>query len=84
MTGPRAAFYQGEAFKAFRAVLARFEPDRPERLTSSYFSALDPEQLLYEEIERLWASIDADDDWAPFHAKLSAIRAAGAAWDLGG
>ena len=47
------------------------------------FAAAEPEELLYDEIETLWAAIADQDDWAPFHAKLARIEAARQAWGLG-
>ena len=73
LAGPRAGLYQGEAFGTFRAALAGREPDRPERLADDYFAAADPEELLYPEIEALWAPIANDDDWGPFNAKLERL-----------
>ena len=32
-----------------------------------------------EEVEAIWAAIDREDDWAPLHAKLAAVRQMGAA-----
>lgn len=31
--------------------------------------------LVIDEVERIWSSIDATDDWAAFHAKVADIRA---------
>ncbi|HTX48742.1 MAG TPA: YdiU family protein [Caulobacteraceae bacterium] len=78
--GPRAAHYQGEHALVFRSRLAAYEPDRPERLLAPYFSQPDPEELLYDEIEALWAAIAAADDWGPFQAKLARIEVARQAW----
>lgn len=36
--------------------------------------------MLIGEVETLWTSIDADDDWAPLHAKLARLEAARVAW----
>jgi len=80
LAGPRAAHYGGEAFMAFRALLAERETDRPERLASPYFAAEAPEELLYDEIEAIWAAIAERDDWRPFERKLAAIEAARLAW----
>jgi uncharacterized protein YdiU (UPF0061 family) len=80
--GPRAGLYGGEAFADFQARLAAYEPDRPERLASPYFAQAEPEELLYDEIERIWAAIAEHDDWAPFEAKLARIETARQAWDL--
>ncbi|HZZ36141.1 MAG TPA: YdiU family protein [Caulobacteraceae bacterium] len=82
LAGPRAAHYGGEAFTAFREKLAAFEPDRPVRLASAYFQRTEPEELLYDQIEALWAAIAEHDDWSPFNAKLDAIETARLAWDL--
>jgi len=82
MSGVRAACYGGEAFLEFRAHLATYEPDRPKRLEAAWFARPEPEELLYDEIETLWAAIAERDDWAPFEAKLAAIEAARTAWGL--
>ena len=76
MKGPRADLYGNEAFKAFRAALTGFEPDRPERLGAEYFAGPEPVELLYDQIETLWAAIADRDDWAPFEAKLAQIAQA--------
>ena len=73
LAGPRAALYGGEAFIAFRARLAGYSPARSAALADPYFGGSEPEELLYDEIEALWAAIDERDDWAPFNAKLERI-----------
>ena len=83
LAGPRAALYGQEAFLDFRRKLADFEPDRPERLESPVFKALEPEELLIDEVEALWAPIAEADDWSPLHAKLRRIEAARVAYALG-
>ncbi|ODT85999.1 protein adenylyltransferase SelO [Phenylobacterium sp. SCN 70-31] len=83
MSGPRAAVYGEEAFAAFRTGLADYEPERPERLGHPYFAGLEPEELLYDQIEALWAPIAATDDWDAFHEKLARIEIARVAWGLG-
>jgi uncharacterized protein YdiU (UPF0061 family) len=82
LKGPRAALYGGEAFIEFRRRLSDYAPDRPERLAHPMFAAPEPEELIYDEIETLWAAIAEHDDWAPFAAKLERIEAARLAWDL--
>jgi uncharacterized protein YdiU (UPF0061 family) len=73
--GPRAALYGSEvlaeSFPAFEAALAGYDPDRPERLDAAYFARSEPEELLYDEIEAIWAAIAEGDDWSPFHAKIA-------------
>ncbi len=76
LSGPRAALYRTEAFIDFRRQLAAFTPERPERLAAAYFAKPEPQELLYDEIEAIWAAIADRDDWAPFNAKLAALEAA--------
>lgn len=75
LSGPRAKAWQGEAFDAFRFALFEHEPDRPERLEHPAFSAPDPEEMLIDEVEAIWAAIDSADDWSPLHHKLSRLEA---------
>jgi uncharacterized protein YdiU (UPF0061 family) len=82
LNGRRGALYQGEAAKAFRAALKGYEPDTPGRLTQAYFNRPEPEELLYDEIEAIWAPIAAQDDWSLFEAKLERIAEARGAWGL--
>jgi serine/tyrosine/threonine adenylyltransferase len=42
-----------------------------------YWSQGEPCSMHIEEVEAIWAAIAGDDDWAPLHAKLAAIRAMG-------
>ena len=83
LAGPRADLYGEEAFLNFRRKLADFEPDRPERLESPVFNDLQPEELLIDEVEALWAPIAEADDWSPLEAKLRRIEAARVAYALG-
>ena len=82
--GPRGRLYQGEAFDAFRFALFEHEPDRPERLEHPMFAAPEPEEMLIDEVEAIWAAIEAGDDWRPFHAKLERLVQAREAWGLAG
>jgi len=79
LQGPRGKLYQGEAFDAFRFALFEHAPDRPERLEAPMFTATDPEEMLIDEVERIWAAIEADDDWRPLEAKIRRLRQTGQA-----
>jgi hypothetical protein len=46
------------------------------------FAAAEPEEMLIEEVETLWADIAADDDWSAFEAKLARLETARQAWDF--
>ncbi len=82
MTGPRAKVYEHPAFVLLRSAWSGHEPDRPERLEAAYFGRPEPQELLYDEIERLWSAIAERDDWAPLNNKLAAIDEARRAWGL--
>ncbi len=82
MNGARGALYGGEQAQAFRELMAGYEADMPGRLTQPYFSRPEPEELLYDEIEAIWAPIAAEDDWSLFEAKLARIGEARQAWGL--
>jgi uncharacterized protein YdiU (UPF0061 family) len=84
LQGPRADLYLGEAALEFRKRLAEFAPDRPERLADPYFARPEPETLLYDQIEALWAPIAEADDWSLFASKLEAIETARRAYRLEG
>ncbi|HEX6858889.1 MAG TPA: YdiU family protein [Caulobacteraceae bacterium] len=78
--GPRAALYENAEFRAFRGHLAAYEPDRPERLSDPYFARPEPEEMLIDEVETLWAAIAEHDDWSPLDEKLERIEVARAAY----
>lgn len=80
--GTRAGVWRGPAFDTFHAALAAYAPDRPERLRAAYFRRAEPEELLWEEIEALWAAIAERDDWTPLADKLDRIGAARDAWAI--
>ncbi|QBX37466.1 YdiU family protein [Brevundimonas sp. S30B] len=83
LSGPRGKVWQGEAFDAFRFALSEHEPDRPERLEHPVFARPEPEEMLIDEVEAIWAAIDSDDDWSAFGAKLESLEATRAAYGLG-
>jgi len=80
MSGPRSTLYGGEACMVFRAILGQYDPQRGERLAHVYFAHPEPEELLYDEIEVIWADIAERDDWRGFEAKLARIETARVAW----
>ena len=47
------------------------------------FQRPEPEELIIEEVEALWAPIAESDDWEPLTDKLERIEAARAAYALG-
>ena len=83
MKGVRGALYAGDDFGEFRKLLSLRNPDRPERLANPVFARAEPEEMLIDEVEAIWAPIDQADDWSPFNAKLARIEAAGAAYGPG-
>lgn len=82
LCGVRGGLYAEPAFAEFRSRIADYAPAQAERLDHLYFAQPEPEELLYPEIEAIWAPIAASDDWSAFHAKLRRIEAARQAWGL--
>ncbi|MBS0334604.1 MAG: YdiU family protein [Proteobacteria bacterium] len=82
LSGPRGDIYARDVFADFRARLTGFAAERPERLADPYFARPEPEELLYDQIEALWAPITDADDWSAFQAKLAGIERARRAWGL--
>jgi uncharacterized protein YdiU (UPF0061 family) len=74
MAGPRAGLYATEPFAEFRRLISAYEPVQPERLAAGYFQNPDPEEMLIEEVEALWAPIAETDDWSPLRAKLARLE----------
>ncbi len=66
----------GAPFDEARARLRGYAP-RKDR-SHPYWSG-EPCSMLIDEVETLWSAIDQRDDWAPFHAKIAAIRNMGTA-----
>jgi uncharacterized protein YdiU (UPF0061 family) len=84
LAGVRGDLYAQPGFEEFRGLLAGFEAERPERLADPWFARPEPEELLIDEIEAIWARIAEADDWSVFEAKLATIETARRAWRLDG
>ena len=66
----------GAAFDELRAAL---EPYAPRKGRDHRYWHGEPCAMLIDEVEAIWAAIDQRDDWAPFDAKVTQIRAMGEA-----
>jgi hypothetical protein len=75
--GGRIPESYGDAFAELRDELAPFVP-RKDR-SHPYWSDAGPCSMLIDEVEAIWAAIDADDDWTPLDDKIAAIRRMGEA-----
>jgi uncharacterized protein YdiU (UPF0061 family) len=81
LAGVRGDLYGSEAFVAFRSLIGPCSPAPTVDLTAPYFARPEPEELLHDEIEAIWAAIADRDDWSPFETKLAAIEAARVGWN---
>ena len=72
---PGVERYPGETFRALSAKLA----GREWAPTHAYWSDPEPCSMHIEEVEAIWDAIAGRDDWAPFNAKINAIRRMGEA-----
>jgi serine/tyrosine/threonine adenylyltransferase len=71
------AHYDAEAFAAFRATIADYQPSRS--VDHPYWQLALPCSMYIEEVEAIWARIAEDDDWSALHDKVAEIRAMGEA-----
>lgn len=68
--------YDGEAWAAFRAAIAGY---RGPALAHDYWADAEPQTMLIDEVEAIWAPIAERDDWSALHAKVAAVRRMGEA-----
>lgn len=73
--GPSDAY---EGFAGLAALLARHET-APGALDHPYWSDPGPCAMHIDEVEAIWARIDAADDWSALHEKVAAVRRMGEA-----
>jgi uncharacterized protein YdiU (UPF0061 family) len=78
---PADATYAESAFAPFVEQIAAYAPSAP--LDHPYWADADPCSMLIDEVEAIWDAIAARDDWAPFEAKIAAIRRMGEAMRAG-
>jgi uncharacterized protein YdiU (UPF0061 family) len=69
---PETPLYADPLFADARQALAACTP-RATR-DAAYWHQAEPCSMLIDEVEAIWAAIDADDDWRPFNRKVAAIR----------
>jgi serine/tyrosine/threonine adenylyltransferase len=79
---PADEAYDGEPFAAFREAVGGYEPVEGATL-HPYWSDEAPCSMHIGEVETIWSRIDESDDWAPFHAKIEAVRRMGEAMRAG-
>jgi len=75
---PADAAYESDAFAAFRTAVSAYEPAAD--TVHPYWSDAEPCTMLIDEVEAIWAPIDAADDWSTFNAKIAAVRRMGEAY----
>nr|WP_167954311.1 YdiU family protein [Sphingomonas jejuensis] len=69
---------QDYAHPAFTPLAAALEGRAtPDALDHPYWSDAEPCAMLIDEVEALWRPIAEQDDWAPLHAKVAAVRRMG-------
>ncbi|MFN3990071.1 MAG: protein adenylyltransferase SelO family protein [Erythrobacter sp.] len=80
-TGPDAFFFahrggRGAASGELKAALGAYTPTQS---IHEYWSDPAPQSMLIDEVEAIWAAIDAGDDWQPLTDKVAALRRMGEA-----
>ncbi len=74
LQGPFRAAYAAPRFAALRTLLEDRAPRSPARLASAYLQGEGPITMHIDEVERVWAAIEAQDDWSALHDKLAEVR----------
>lgn len=69
--------YATPVFASFREKIADYAPVTISQ--HDYWKMAEPCSMHIEEVERVWAQIDNNDDWGAFHEKIAAIRRMGEA-----
>ena len=69
--------YSGEAWAAFREVVAGMEASGDRE--HAYWSDAAPCSMHIDEVEAIWSAIAERDDWTPLHEKVAAVRRMGEA-----
>jgi uncharacterized protein YdiU (UPF0061 family) len=67
--------YPSQVFRELAAKIA----GRERSAAHPYWSGTDPCSMHIEEVEAIWDAIASRDDWAPFDAKIAAVRRTGQA-----
>jgi uncharacterized protein YdiU (UPF0061 family) len=77
---PQRALYETAAWAEVIEALRGLDPAPGLAAASAhpYATGEGPETMLIDEVEAIWAAIDRDDDWTPFHDKIARVRARGA------
>ena len=76
---PDAFFHRHRGGRNAEASLAEALSDyAPSDIAHLYWQE-EPETMVIEEVERIWAAIDETDDWQPLAEKIAAIRRMGVA-----
>jgi len=69
--------YAAPVFASFREKIVGYVPVTISQ--HDYWTMAEPCSMHIEEVERIWAQIDKNDDWGAFHEKIAAIRRMGEA-----
>ena len=77
---PADPLYDGADFAAFASLIAGYAGSVS--LDHDYWRGAAPCSMLIDEVEAIWAAIDAHDDWTPLYDKVDAIRYMGEAMRL--
>jgi uncharacterized protein YdiU (UPF0061 family) len=72
---PADPAYADATFEGFRDAVAGYAPARS--LDHPYWADDAPCSMHIDEVEAIWARIDADDDWSALHGKVAAVRRMG-------
>ncbi len=71
---PQSELYETSDFDQIRTRLFGYSSTNSDALNTAYFQAKSPVTLLIDDVEKIWSSIDKDDDWSDFQQHIECIR----------
>jgi len=74
LSGPRKTFYKTAGFADALDLLMNAPKADQADLSHAYFQGDEPETMLIDEVEAIWAPIAAQDDWSRLNDKVAAIQ----------
>ena len=77
LESPRRDAYAAPAFAAVRDAWRGYTARRTDLAARPYFARAAPSDLLYDEVEAIWAPIAERDDWSRFEQKIADLRVVG-------
>ena len=74
LEGPRGGFYKSSGFADALDMMINAPTAKGAKTSHDYFQGDEPQSMLIEEVEAIWAPIADQDDWSSLREKIKAIH----------